>query len=61
MLTDYINQKVRIVVYKNNEVQIDLICRNLDNDITALFSQYKFIGYHKTQVTGLNVIELLKE
>ena len=61
MLNDYIGQKVRIVVYKNNEVQIDLICRKLDNEITALFSRYKFIGYHKTKVTELNVIELLKE
>ena len=61
MLSNFIGQKVRIVVYNHNEVQIDLICRNLDNDIAALFSQYKFIGYHKTQVTGLNVIELLKE
>ena len=34
MLSDYINQKVRIVVYKNNEVQIDMICRKLDNEIT---------------------------
>ena len=61
MLNDYIGQKVRIVVYKNNEVQIDMICRKLDNEIASLFSNYKFIGYHKTQVTGLNVIELLKE
>ena len=61
MLTDYIGQKVRIIVYKNNEVQIDMICRKLDNEITALFDKYKFIGHHRTQVTGLNVIELLKE
>ena len=61
MLNDYIGRKVRIVVYNHNQVEIDLICRNLDNDIAALFSQYKFIGYHKTQVTELNVIELLKE
>ena len=61
MLNDYIGQKVRIIVYKNNEVQIDMICRKLDNEITALFDNYKFIGYHKTQVTGLNVIELVKE
>ena len=61
MLADYIGQKVRIIIYKNNEVQIDMICRKLDNEITALFSKYKYIGYHKTKVTGLNVIELLKE
>ena len=58
---DFIGQKVRLVIYKNNQVQIDLICRKLDKDIIALFSQYKFIDYHKTQVTGLNVIELVKE
>ena len=61
MLTDYIGQKVRIVVYNHNEVQIDLICKKLDNEIAALFTKYKFIGYHKTSVTELNVIELLKE
>ena len=61
MLTEYIGQKVRIVVYKNNQVEVDMICRKLEKDIAALFSKYKFIGYHKTQVTGLNVIELLKE
>ena len=61
MLTDYIGQKVRIIVYKNNEVQIDMICRKLDKEIAGLFDKYKFIGYHKTKVTELNVIELLKE
>ena len=61
MLTEYIGQKVRIVVYKNNEVQIDMICRKLDNEFAALFDKYKFIGYHKTQITELIVIELLKE
>ena len=58
MLTDYIGEKLRIIDYKNNEVQIDLICKELTNDIVALFSNYKFIGHHKTQVTHLNVIEL---
>ena len=62
MLTDYIGQKVRIVIYnKQNEPEIDLICRKLDNEIAVLFSKYKFIDYHKTQVTGLNVITLVKE
>ena len=61
MLSNYINQKVRIVVYKNNEVLIDMICRKVDNEIAALFDKYKFIGHHKTQLTQLNVIELVKE
>ena len=58
MLSDYIGEKVRIVVYKNNEVEVDMICRKLDKEIAALFDKYKFIGYHKTQITSLNVIEL---
>ena len=58
---DFIGQKVRIIIYKNNQVQIDMICRQLVKDIADLFTQYKFIGHHKTQVTGLNVIELVKE
>ena len=61
MLNDYIGQKVRIIVYKNNEVQIDLICKNLCNEIVTLFDKYKFIGYHKTKITELSVIELVKE
>ena len=59
MLTDYIGQKVRIIVYKNNEVQIDMITRQLDKETCNFFSRYKFIGYHKTQITSLNVIELI--
>ena len=61
MLTDYIGQKVRIIIYNHNQVEVDMICRQLDNEIAVLFSKYKFIGYHKTQVTELNVIELVKE
>ena len=61
MLTDYIGQKVRIIIYSHNQVEIDMIYRKLDNDIAGLFDKYKFIGYHKTKVTELNVIELLKE
>ena len=34
---DFIGQKVRVVVYKNNEVQIDMICRKLDKEIASLF------------------------
>ena len=61
MLSDYIGQKVRVILYNHNEVQIDMICRKLDNETAALFDKYKFIGYHKTKITELNVIELLKE
>ena len=62
MLSNFIGQKVRVVVYnKQNEPEIDLICKNLDDGITRFFSKYKFIKYHKTKITGLNVIELLKE
>ena len=61
MLTDYIGQKVRIILYNHNQVQIDMICRKLDNEIAALFDKYKFIDNHKTKITGLNVIELVKE
>ena len=61
MLTDYIGQKVRIIIYKHNQVEVDMICRKLDKDIATLFDKYKFIDYHKTKITGLNVIELVKE
>ena len=58
MLTDYIGQKVRIIVYKNNQVEIDMICRKLSNEITSLFDKYKFMNHHKTKITELNVIVL---
>ena len=62
MLTDYIGQKVRIVIYnRQNELEIDLICKELSKDIATLFDKYKFIGHHKTKLTELNVIELIKE
>ena len=61
MLTNFIGQKVRVVVYKNNEIQIDMICRKLDKEIASLFDNYKFKNFYKTQVTGLNVITLVKE
>ena len=61
MLTDYIGQKVRIIIYDHNQVEVDMICRKLNNEIAALFSKYKFIDYHKTKITGLNVFELVKE
>lgn len=50
MLTDYIDQKVRIIIYKNNQVEVDMICRKLDKEIAALFDKYKFIDYHKTKL-----------
>ena len=62
MLSNFIGDKVRLIIYnKQNEPIIDLICKHLDNELADLFSQYRFIGHHKTQVTGLNVIELVKE
>ena len=60
MLSNFIGQKVRIVIYKNNQVEIDMICRQLDKDIASLFDKYKFMNYHKTKITGLSVIELVK-
>ena len=62
MLSNFIGQKVRIIIYnKQNEPEIDLICKELDKEITALFSKYKFRNFHKTQITQLSVIELVKE
>ena len=59
---NFIGQKrVRLIVYKNNEPEIDLICKELSKDIANLFSQYKFRNFHKTQITQLSVIELVKE
>ena len=61
MLSNFIGNKVRLVVYANNLVEIDMICRKLDKETCNFFSRFKYIGYHKTPVTELIVIELLKE
>ena len=59
---DFIGQKVRVVVFnKQNEPEIDLICKEFSKDIAALFDNYKFLDYHITSLTQLNVIELVKE
>lgn len=62
MLNNFIGEKVRIVVYnKQNEPEIDLMCKHLDKESCNFFSQYKFMNFHKTKITGLNVITLVKE
>ena len=61
MLTNFIGQKVRIIIYKHNQVEVDMICRQLDKETADLFSKYSFVHYHKTNVTELNVIELIKD
>ena len=56
---NFIGQKVRIIVYKNNEVQTDMITRKLDKVTCNFFSRFKYIGHHITPVTQLIVIELI--
>ena len=60
MLEKFLGRKCRIIVRKNNQTEIDLICRQLDKETAELFSKYKFVHY-KTHITELNVIELVKE
>lgn len=61
MLEKFIGEKVRIVIYQDNQVIVDMICRELDEDFANMFAKYKFTRYHKTNITELNVIELIKE
>ena len=62
MLSNFIGDRVRVIIYnRQNELEIDLMCKELSKDIATLFNQFKYIGFHKTLVTETNVIELVKE
>ena len=60
MLNKFIGQKCRIIIYKDNQIVVDMICKELDHETIELFNKYKCIDYHKTEITDVNVIKLVK-
>ena len=61
MLTDYIGNRVRIIIRKNNAVIGDYITYKLDKETAIYFSKYKFKGVHNSLSTGIFIIDMIKE
>ena len=61
MLTDYIGNRVRIIIRKNNAVIGDYITYKLDKETAIYFSKYKFKGVHNSLSTGIFIIDMVKD
>ena len=61
MLTDYIGNRVRIIIRKNNAVIGDYITYKLDKETAMYFSRYKFKGVHNSLSTGIFIIDMVKD
>ena len=61
MLTDYIGNRVRIIIRKNNAVIGDYITYKLDKETAIYFSKYRFKGVHNSLSTGIFIIDMVKE
>ena len=61
MLTDYIGNRVRIIIRKNNAVIGDYITYKLDKETAMYFSKYKFKGVHNSLSTGIFIIDMVKD
>ena len=61
MLIDYIGNRVRIIIRKNNAVIGDYITYKLDKETAMYFSKYKFKGVHNSLSTGIFIIDMVKD
>ena len=61
MLTDYIGNRVRIIIRKNNAIIGDYMTYKLDKETAIYFSRYKFKGVHNSLSTGIFIIDMVKE
>ena len=61
MLTDYIGNRVRIIIRKNNAVIGDYITYKLDKETAMYFSKYRFKGVHNSLSTGIFIIDMVKD
>ena len=61
MLSDYIGNRVRIIIRKNNGIIGDYITYKLDKETAAYFSKYRFKGVHNSLSTGIFIIDMVKE
>ena len=61
MLSDYIGNRVRIIIRKNNAVIGDYITYKLDKETAIYFSKYRFKGVHNSLSTGIFIIDMVKD
>ena len=61
MLADYIGNRVRIIIRKNNTILGDYITYKLDKETAAYFSKYRFKGVHNSLSTGIFIIDMVKD
>ena len=61
MLTDYIGNRVRIIIRKNNAIIGDYITYKLDEPTAMYFSRYKFKRVHNSLSTGIFIIDMVKD
>ena len=61
MLSNYIGNRVRIIIRKNNAVIGDYITYKLDKETAIYFSKYRFKGVHNSLSTGIFIIDMVKD
>ena len=61
MLSDYIGNRVRIIIRKNKAIIGDYMTYKLDEPTAMYFSKYKFKGVHNSLSTGIFIIDMVKE
>ena len=61
MLTDYIGNRVRIIIRKNKAIIGDYMTYKLDEETALYFSKYRFKGVHNSLSTGIFIIDMVKE
>ena len=61
MLTDYIGNRVRIIIRKNNAIIGDYMTYKLDKETAVYFSKYRFKGDHSSLSTGIFIIDMVQE
>ena len=61
MLSDYIGNRVRIIIRKNKAIIGDYMTYKLDKETAIYFSKYKFKGVHNSLSTGILIIDMVKE
>ena len=61
MLSDYIGNRVRIIIRKNKAIIGDYMTYKLDKETALYFSKYRFKGVHNSLSTGILIIDMVKE
>ena len=62
MLTDYVGNRVRIIIRGKNKAIIgDYMTYKLDKETAAYFSKYRFKGVHSSLSTGIFIIDMVKD